>query len=175
MPRHKLRFLPRYRNPSPLVVCDGRTERRCAFMLVVRAAIPSLKARTGVRSLARIIRSDDERGDKDQTSDLNKGGSTSTDLRIAILDAFNEAGIAMPPRRRIWIGCARRSPNISPVSPMKRAPPHAARSGFLTQLCRGRRRVGIDDSAACGRTGRVMLGKFDAADGLVVPDVDTAR
>src|SRR5256885_12398797 len=53
--------------------------------------------------------------------------------------------------------------------------PHAARSGFLTQLCRGRRRVGIDDSAACGRTGRVMLGKFDAADGLVVPDVDTAR
>jgi potassium efflux system protein len=26
--------------------------------------------------------------------DLNKGGSTSTDLRIAILDAFNEAGIA---------------------------------------------------------------------------------
>jgi hypothetical protein len=41
--------------------------------------------------------------------------------------------------------------------------PHAARSGFLTQLCRGRRRVGIDDSAACGRTGRVMLGKFDAA------------
>ena len=30
--------------------------------------------------------------------------------------------------------------------------PHAARSGFLTQLCRGRRRVGIDDSAACGRT-----------------------
>ena len=28
--------------------------------------------------------------------DLNKGGSTSTDLRIAILDAFNEAGIAMP-------------------------------------------------------------------------------
>ena len=27
----------------------------------------------------------------------------------------------------------------------------------------------------CGRTGRVMLGKFDAADGLVVPDVDTAR
>src|SRR6266446_2178326 len=54
--------------------------------------------------------------------DLNKGGSTSTDLRIAILDAFNEAGIAIPPRRRIWIGCARRSPNISPVSPMKRAP-----------------------------------------------------
>ena len=51
--------------------------------------------------------------------------------------------------------------------------PHAARSGFLTQLCRGRRRVGIDDSAACGRTGRVMLGKFDAADGQVVPDVDT--
>ena len=30
-------------------------------------------------------------------------------------------------------------------------------------------------SPACGRTGRVMLGKFDAADGLVVPDVDTAR
>src|SRR6516162_8899804 len=38
--------------------------------------------------------------------------------------------------------------------------PPAARSGFLTQLCRGRRRIGIDDSAACGRTGRVMLGKF---------------
>ena len=35
--------------------------------------------------------------------------------------------------------------------------------------------IGIDDSAACGRTGRVMLGKSDAADGLVVPDVDTAR
>jgi small-conductance mechanosensitive channel len=32
--------------------------------------------------------------------DLNKGGSTSTDLRIAILDAFNEAGIAMPFRQR---------------------------------------------------------------------------
>jgi small-conductance mechanosensitive channel len=31
--------------------------------------------------------------------DLNKGGSTSTDLRIAILDAFNEAGIAMPFRQ----------------------------------------------------------------------------
>jgi hypothetical protein len=53
--------------------------------------------------------------------------------------------------------------------------PHAARSGFLPQLCRGRRRIGIHGSAACGRTGRVMLGKFDAADRLVVPDVDTAR
>jgi hypothetical protein len=31
--------------------------------------------------------------------DLNKGGSTSTDLRIAILDAFNEAGIAITPRQ----------------------------------------------------------------------------
>src|SRR5262249_31774921 len=31
--------------------------------------------------------------------DLNKGGSTSTDLRIAILDAFNEASIAMPFRQ----------------------------------------------------------------------------
>jgi potassium-dependent mechanosensitive channel len=31
--------------------------------------------------------------------DLSKGGSTSTDLRIAILDAFNEAGIAMPFRQ----------------------------------------------------------------------------
>ena len=31
--------------------------------------------------------------------DLNKGGSTSTDLRIAILDAFNEAGIAIPFRQ----------------------------------------------------------------------------
>jgi len=31
--------------------------------------------------------------------DLDKGGSTSTDLRIAILDAFNEAGIAMPFRQ----------------------------------------------------------------------------
>jgi potassium-dependent mechanosensitive channel len=31
--------------------------------------------------------------------DLNKGGSTSTDLRFAILDAFNEAGIAMPFRQ----------------------------------------------------------------------------
>jgi small-conductance mechanosensitive channel len=31
--------------------------------------------------------------------DLNKGGSTSTDLRIAILDAFTEAGIAMPFRQ----------------------------------------------------------------------------
>jgi potassium-dependent mechanosensitive channel len=31
--------------------------------------------------------------------DLNKGGSTSTDLRIAILDAFNEAGVAMPFRQ----------------------------------------------------------------------------
>ena len=30
---------------------------------------------------------------------LNKGGSTSTDLRFAILDAFNEAGIAMPFRQ----------------------------------------------------------------------------
>ena len=42
--------------------------------------------------------------------DLNKGGSTSTDLRIAILDAFNEAGIAMPfrqtdatPRNMDWL------------------------------------------------------------------------
>ena len=31
--------------------------------------------------------------------DLNKGGGTSTDLRIAILDAFEEAGIASPSRR----------------------------------------------------------------------------
>jgi potassium efflux system protein len=31
--------------------------------------------------------------------DLNRGGTTSTDLRIAILDAFNEAGIAMPFRQ----------------------------------------------------------------------------
>ncbi len=31
--------------------------------------------------------------------DLNKAGSTSTDLRIAILDAFNEAGIAIPFRQ----------------------------------------------------------------------------
>src|SRR5262249_36690524 len=31
--------------------------------------------------------------------DLNKGGSTSTDLRIAILDAFNEAGMAIPFRQ----------------------------------------------------------------------------
>ena len=31
--------------------------------------------------------------------DLDKGGSTSTDLRFAILDAFNEAGIAMPFRQ----------------------------------------------------------------------------
>jgi potassium-dependent mechanosensitive channel len=31
--------------------------------------------------------------------DLNKGGSTSTDLRIAILDAFNKADIAMPFRQ----------------------------------------------------------------------------
>ena len=30
MPRHKLRFLPRYRNPSPLVGSDKRTEHRCA-------------------------------------------------------------------------------------------------------------------------------------------------
>jgi small-conductance mechanosensitive channel len=33
--------------------------------------------------------------------DLDKGGSTSTDLRFAILDAFSEAGIAMPfPQRQ---------------------------------------------------------------------------
>src|SRR6516225_3476638 len=31
--------------------------------------------------------------------DLNKGGSTSTDLRFAILDAFDEAGIAIPFRQ----------------------------------------------------------------------------
>ena len=31
--------------------------------------------------------------------DLSKAGSTSTDLRIAILDAFNEAGIAIPFRQ----------------------------------------------------------------------------
>jgi potassium efflux system protein len=31
--------------------------------------------------------------------DLNKAGSTSTDLRIAILEAFNEAGIAIPFRQ----------------------------------------------------------------------------
>src|SRR6516165_3159673 len=31
--------------------------------------------------------------------DLDKGGSTSTDLRFAILDAFNEAGIAIPFRQ----------------------------------------------------------------------------
>jgi small-conductance mechanosensitive channel len=31
--------------------------------------------------------------------DLNKGGDTSIDLRIAILDAFSEAGIAMPFRQ----------------------------------------------------------------------------
>jgi potassium-dependent mechanosensitive channel len=31
--------------------------------------------------------------------DLNKYGNTSTDLRIAILDAFTEAGIAMPFRQ----------------------------------------------------------------------------
>src|SRR5262245_33587886 len=63
MSRHKLRFLPRYRNPSPLVGSNKRTEHRCALMLC--AAVPSLKARTGVRSLARIIRS--ERGDEDQS------------------------------------------------------------------------------------------------------------
>ena len=32
--------------------------------------------------------------------DLDKGGSTSTDLRFAILDAFSEAGIAMPFHQR---------------------------------------------------------------------------
>jgi potassium-dependent mechanosensitive channel len=32
--------------------------------------------------------------------DIDKGGSTSTDLRFAILDAFNEAGIAMPFQQR---------------------------------------------------------------------------
>jgi len=32
--------------------------------------------------------------------DLDKGGSTSTDLRFAILDAFSEAGIAMPFQQR---------------------------------------------------------------------------
>ena len=32
--------------------------------------------------------------------DLDKGGSTSTDLRFAILDAFSEAGIAMPFQRQ---------------------------------------------------------------------------
>jgi small-conductance mechanosensitive channel len=31
--------------------------------------------------------------------DLSKGGSASTDLRLAILDAFNEAGIAMASRQ----------------------------------------------------------------------------
>ncbi len=31
--------------------------------------------------------------------DLNKGGNTSTDLRFAILDAFNENGIAIPSRQ----------------------------------------------------------------------------
>jgi hypothetical protein len=36
MPQHKLRFLPRYQNPSWLVSSDERTEHRCAFMLVVR-------------------------------------------------------------------------------------------------------------------------------------------
>src|SRR6266576_6920675 len=41
MSRHKLRFLPRYRNPSPSVGSDKRTEHRCAIMLC--AAIPSLK------------------------------------------------------------------------------------------------------------------------------------
>ena len=61
-------------------------------------------------------------------------------------------------------------------------------SGFSNETGSARRPVGFfdaalprpptcrdRDSAACGRTGRVMLGKFDAADGLVVPDVDTAR
>jgi small-conductance mechanosensitive channel len=32
--------------------------------------------------------------------DLDKGGSTSTDLRFAILDAFTEAGITMPFQQR---------------------------------------------------------------------------
>jgi hypothetical protein len=36
MSQHKLRFLPRYRNPLSLVGSDKRTEHRCAFMLVVR-------------------------------------------------------------------------------------------------------------------------------------------
>jgi small-conductance mechanosensitive channel len=31
--------------------------------------------------------------------DLTKAGNTGTDLRIAILDAFNEAGIAIPFRQ----------------------------------------------------------------------------
>src|SRR5262245_32323227 len=75
MPRHKLRFLPRYRSLSPLVVSNERTEHRCAFMLC--AAIPSLKARTGVRSLALIIRSDDERGEKDQTPSRHAKGIPS--------------------------------------------------------------------------------------------------
>jgi hypothetical protein len=38
-----------------------------------------------------------------------------------------------------------------------------------------RRRPRRAEGPLCGRSGRVMLGKFDAADGLVVPDVDTAR
>jgi small-conductance mechanosensitive channel len=32
--------------------------------------------------------------------DLDKSGSTSTDLRFAILDAFTEAGILMPSQQR---------------------------------------------------------------------------
>src|SRR5262249_25978359 len=67
--------------------------------------------------------------------DLNKGGSTSTDLRIAILDAFNEAGMAIPFRQtdatpQNMIGCAKRSPNISPVPIMERAPGTARHTAF---------------------------------------------
>src|SRR5262249_2585727 len=50
MPRRKLRFLPRYRNPSLLVVSDERTEHRCAFTC---AAIPFSRADHAVRRSSR--------------------------------------------------------------------------------------------------------------------------
>src|SRR5262249_10359151 len=54
------------------------------------------------------------------------------------------------PRRRTWIGCAKRSPNISPVPIMERAPGTARHTAFRNKLApRPQRKV---------YTGRILKG-----------------
>ncbi len=75
--------------------------------------------------------------------DLNKAGSTSTDLRIAILDAFNEAGIAIPFRqtdvtlRNVdWLREAV-AEYVSALPAMARAPATARLPRRPTAICSG--------------------------------------
>src|SRR6266446_10615507 len=77
------------------------------------AAIPSLKARTGVRSLALIIRSDDERGDKHQTPSRHANKASHSCGQIATFRFC-----PLRPGYRLWgslprlLECDRRFPGL---------------------------------------------------------------